>query len=55
MVQATARHLLVSSEDKCEALKQEILGGADLLMWQRLTRLVHRALKVVILALLVLA
>ncbi|NRB25481.1 peptidylprolyl isomerase [Shewanella sp.] len=29
MVQATARHLLVSSEDKCEALKQEILGGAD--------------------------
>ena len=29
MVQATARHLLVSSEEKCEALKQEILGGAD--------------------------
>lgn len=29
MVQATARHLLVDSEEKCEALKQEILAGAD--------------------------
>ncbi|MEI6860092.1 MAG: peptidylprolyl isomerase [Shewanella sp.] len=29
MVQATARHILVSSEDKCEALKQEILDGSD--------------------------
>ncbi|MEC4726006.1 MAG: peptidyl-prolyl cis-trans isomerase C [Shewanella sp.] len=29
MAQATARHLLVSSEEKCEALKQEILAGAD--------------------------
>jgi len=29
MVQATARHLLVSSEDKCEELKQEIINGAD--------------------------
>lgn len=29
MVQATARHLLVSSEEQCQALKQQILGGAD--------------------------
>ncbi|KPZ71777.1 MULTISPECIES: peptidylprolyl isomerase [Shewanella] len=29
MVQATARHLLVSSEEQCEQLKQEILAGAD--------------------------
>jgi peptidyl-prolyl cis-trans isomerase C len=29
MVQATASHLLVSSEAKCEALRQEILAGAD--------------------------
>ncbi len=29
MVQATARHLLVSSEAKCEELKQQILAGAD--------------------------
>ena len=28
MVQATASHLLVSSEEKCAALKQEILAGA---------------------------
>ncbi|MCG9963935.1 MAG: peptidylprolyl isomerase [Shewanella sp.] len=29
MVQATARHLLVSSEDQCQVLKQQILDGAD--------------------------
>lgn len=29
MVQATARHLLVSSEEQCEQLKQQILDGAD--------------------------
>jgi peptidyl-prolyl cis-trans isomerase C len=29
MVQATASHLLVSTEAQCEALKQEILAGAD--------------------------
>ncbi|ABS07778.1 peptidylprolyl isomerase [Shewanella baltica] len=29
MVQATARHLLVSSEEQCQALKQQILEGAD--------------------------
>jgi peptidyl-prolyl cis-trans isomerase C len=29
MVQATARHLLVSSEAQCEQLKQQILDGAD--------------------------
>lgn len=29
MVQATARHLLVSSEELCQALKQQILDGAD--------------------------
>ncbi|ABV36190.1 PpiC-type peptidyl-prolyl cis-trans isomerase [Shewanella sediminis HAW-EB3] len=29
MVQATARHLLVSTEVQCEELKQQILAGAD--------------------------
>ncbi|GIU02032.1 peptidylprolyl isomerase [Shewanella algidipiscicola] len=29
MVQATARHLLVSSEAQCEQLKQQILDGTD--------------------------
>ena len=29
MVQATARHLLVSSEEQCQELKQQILEGAD--------------------------
>lgn len=29
MVQATARHLLVSSEEQCQTLKQQIVGGAD--------------------------
>ncbi|WP_144206536.1 peptidylprolyl isomerase [Shewanella donghaensis] len=29
MVQATARHLLVSSEEQCEDLKQQIVAGAD--------------------------
>ncbi|MCE9678280.1 peptidylprolyl isomerase [Shewanella sp. AS1] len=29
MVQATARHLLVSSEEQCQQLKQQILEGAD--------------------------
>lgn len=29
MPQASARHLLVSTEEQCEALKQEILAGAD--------------------------
>ena len=29
MVQATARHLVVSSEEQCQALKQQILDGAD--------------------------
>ncbi|MGR6501811.1 peptidylprolyl isomerase [Shewanella sp. Koi 1] len=29
MVQATARHLLVSSEEQCQALKQQVLDGAD--------------------------
>lgn len=29
MVQATARHLLVSTEQQCEELKQQILEGAD--------------------------
>ncbi len=29
MVQATARHLLVSSEEQCQALKQQIMEGAD--------------------------
>ena len=29
MVQATPSHLLVQTEPQCEALKQEILAGAD--------------------------
>ncbi|MEM8641250.1 MAG: peptidylprolyl isomerase [Cyanobacteria bacterium P01_G01_bin.54] len=29
MPQASARHILVSSPEQCEALKQEILAGAD--------------------------
>ena len=29
MVQATARHLLVSTEVECESLKQQIIDGAD--------------------------
>lgn len=29
MVQATSRHLLVSSEEQCQALKQQIIDGAD--------------------------
>ncbi len=29
MVTATAKHILVSSEDKCNELKTEILEGAD--------------------------
>ncbi|QYK11652.1 peptidylprolyl isomerase [Shewanella rhizosphaerae] len=29
MVQATARHLLVSSEEECAKIKQQILDGAD--------------------------
>ncbi|QYJ91373.1 peptidylprolyl isomerase [Shewanella halotolerans] len=29
MVQATARHLLVSSEEECAQIKQQILAGAD--------------------------
>lgn len=29
MVMATARHLLVDSEDKCNELKQQIADGAD--------------------------
>ena len=29
MAQASARHILVSSEDKCNELKKEIEGGAD--------------------------
>jgi peptidyl-prolyl cis-trans isomerase C len=29
MVSATARHILVDSEEKCEGLKKEITGGAD--------------------------
>ena len=29
MAQATARHLLVDSEAKCNELKQQILDGAD--------------------------
>ena len=29
MSQATARHILVESEEACEALKSEIEGGAD--------------------------
>ena len=29
MVQATARHLLVSTQEQCESLKQKIEEGAD--------------------------
>lgn len=29
MVQATARHLLVSTQEQCEELKQQIANGAD--------------------------
>lgn len=29
MAKATARHILVSSEDKCNELKAQIEGGAD--------------------------
>jgi len=29
MVKAKARHILVSSEDQCNTLKDEILAGAD--------------------------
>ncbi|MXR69039.1 peptidylprolyl isomerase [Shewanella insulae] len=29
MVQATARHLLVSNEEECAQIKQQILDGAD--------------------------
>jgi peptidyl-prolyl cis-trans isomerase C len=29
MSQATARHILVDSEENCQALKSEIEGGAD--------------------------
>lgn len=29
MAQATARHILVDSEAKCEQLKQDIAGGQD--------------------------
>ncbi|NVK87893.1 MAG: peptidylprolyl isomerase [Gammaproteobacteria bacterium] len=29
MVRATARHLLVDSEDKCNDIKQQIADGAD--------------------------
>ncbi|HBF47687.1 MAG TPA: peptidylprolyl isomerase, partial [Shewanella frigidimarina] len=29
MVQATARHLLVSTQEQCESLKQQIEAGAD--------------------------
>ncbi|GGP82392.1 peptidylprolyl isomerase [Shewanella ulleungensis] len=29
MVQATARHLLVSTQEQCESLKQQIESGAD--------------------------
>ncbi|MCT8985985.1 peptidyl-prolyl cis-trans isomerase [Shewanella sp. KJ10-1] len=29
MVQATARHLLVSTQEQCETLKQQIEAGAD--------------------------
>lgn len=29
MVQATARHLLVSTEAECQTLKQQILDGAE--------------------------
>ncbi len=29
MAKATARHILVDTEEKCQALKDEIEGGAD--------------------------
>jgi len=29
MAQAAARHILVSTEEKCNDLKQQIAGGAD--------------------------
>lgn len=29
MAQASARHILVDTEEQCEALKQEIAGGRD--------------------------
>lgn len=29
MARATARHILVDTEEKCQALKNEIEGGAD--------------------------
>lgn len=29
MARACARHILVSTEDECESLKQQILDGAD--------------------------
>ena len=29
MAKASARHILVDSQDKCEELKKEIVGGAD--------------------------
>ncbi len=29
MAKASARHILVESEEKCEGLKQQILSGAD--------------------------
>ena len=29
MAKASARHILVESEEKCEELKQQILSGAD--------------------------
>jgi len=29
MASASARHILVASEEKCEELKNQILGGAD--------------------------
>ena len=29
MAKATARHILVDTEDQCQSIKDEILGGAD--------------------------
>ena len=29
MAKATARHILVDTEDRCQSLKDEISGGAD--------------------------
>jgi peptidyl-prolyl cis-trans isomerase C len=29
VAKASARHILVESEEKCEGLKQQILSGAD--------------------------